>query len=141
LRGQALELERLGALVYAVSFESRGRVTEFQAGEPLPFPLLRDPSRSTYRAFGLGRRPATTIWGPRTLWYYVWQVLRGRLPSSSAGRDPYQLGGDVILKADQSGGWIYGSRHPADRPEPAAILAVIRRARDDVEPHASGVES
>jgi hypothetical protein len=129
LRGQAADLERSGVAIYAVTFESRAYVERFQADNPLPFPVLRDPARSTYRAFGLNRRPATTVWGPRTLWYYARKLLHGELPASSAHTDPYQTGGDVILRADQSGGWIYRSRHPADRPSVQSIAEMLDRAR------------
>jgi hypothetical protein len=128
LRERAAELERLGVTIYAVTFESQARIAAFRAATPLPFPLLRDPEREVYRAFGLGRRPLTTIWGPATAWYYARNLLQGRLPARSSGSDRYQLGGDVILKADRSGGWVYRSRHPADRPAFENILAIAGRA-------------
>jgi hypothetical protein len=135
LREQQDELDRLGARVVAVSFESRARMRDFQRREPLPFPLLRDPRRAAYRAFGFERRSLATVWGPRTLWYYVRRLLQGqRLPLTRG--DPYQLGGDVVVRAGHRAGWRYPSAHPADRPRVASIMALLERTRHG-EPAAS----
>lgn len=130
MREQADALDLLDVRVFAVTFESRARIAEYQREDPLPFPLLRDPRRNGYRLFGLERRPATTIWGPAALWYYGRRLLQGQLPKRASGSDQYQLGGDVILRFDRSGGWIYRSKNPADRPSVASITSLIRHSRN-----------
>lgn len=134
MRERAGELERLNVRVLAVTFESRQRIAEFEQREPLPFPVLRDPGRVAYKAFGFERRSSATIWGPPTLMYYVRRMLAGRLPEVTRG-DPYQLGGDVIVGPDRRGGWVYRSEHPADRPSVASILSVIHRDTGTLERH------
>ncbi|CAN5585617.1 hypothetical protein BH23CHL2_BH23CHL2_11060 [soil metagenome] len=128
MREQTSELDRLGVAVFAVTFESQSRIEAYQRDDPLPFPVLRDPGRRGYRLFGLGRRPATTIWGPATLWYYGRRLLQGELPGQAGESDQYQLGGDVVLRGDRAGGWVYRSSNPADRPSVGSILSLVERA-------------
>lgn len=129
MREREADLNALDVRVLAVTFESRRRITEFQQEDPLPYPLLRDPRREGYRRFGLGRKGISRIWGPETLTYYGRRLLQGQLPERVQG-DAYQLGGDVILRPDLSGGWVYRSRHPADRPEVDEVLRMLDRARE-----------
>ena len=69
----------------------------------------------------------TTIWGPSTLWYYLKRLAQGEAPKRSGGADRNQLGGDVILRRDGSGGWIYRSRNPSDRPSVDEVLRALER--------------
>lgn len=135
MREQSAALDELGARVFAVTFESRQRVEDFLDAEPLPYPVLRDPQRRAYAMFGLERRPATTIWGPSTLLYYGRSLLKGRLPVSSRDSDQYQLGGDVIVRADGRAGWIYQSSNPADRPTISSLLQILRFAVESQQRH------
>jgi len=127
LRERQPELDALGVRVFAVTFESEARVREFQARAPLPFPVLRDPCRVAYRAFGLERRGPTTVWNIPTLWFYLRRLLRGQ-PPPRIRADPFQLGGDVILSADGRRGWAYASRDPVDRPSADGVVALASRA-------------
>ncbi len=120
-------LDELDVRVIAVTFESARAIERYQEKERLLVPLLRDPGRKAYRRFGLGRGDPASIWGRETLFYYGREFLRGRMPAQRRA-DAYQLGGDVILNADLSGGWIYRSRHPADRPSLDSVIEHLRRA-------------
>lgn len=126
MRERADELEALGVRVYAVTFESASRSSEFQREDPLSFPLLLDSGRTAYRRFGLGRKPVSTVWGLKTLWYYGVRLLQGELPASSRGADTYQLGGDVLLRPGMTGGWIFRSESPVDRPSVESVVDVLR---------------
>lgn len=122
MRERETELAARGLRVVAVTFESATRVREYREREPIPYPILRDPERAAYRAFGLQRRErAASIWRPRTFRYYVKNVVRGRLPHV-ARADYNQLGGDVLLSPSGEVGWVYRSEEPADRPSVEMIL-------------------
>jgi hypothetical protein len=112
--------------VYAVTFEPATRSAGYRAREQPGFPLLRDPRRAGYAAFGLGRGGTGHNWRPATAWYYVLHALRGRLPRL-ARTDYGQLGGDVLLARDGSVAWVYRSREPADRPSIDTILRAARQ--------------
>ncbi|MFW6074898.1 MAG: AhpC/TSA family protein [Chloroflexota bacterium] len=128
LRERRSELEDFEARLVAVAFESPSAIRQYQDEERLQVPLFRDPGRKAYRRFGLGRGEPSTIWGPQTLAYYGRELLRGRLPAKH-GADAYQLGGDVILRPDLSGGWVYRSQHPADRPSVDSVICRLRSTR------------
>ncbi len=90
----------------------------------VPFPLLLDPDRALYRAYGLERSVART-WTPRTIGYYMRQVLTGRRLHGVQG-DPYQLGGDFIVDSAGRLRFAYRSRDPVDRPAPETLLDTLR---------------
>lgn len=93
-------------------------------------PVVCDPDRVAYRAFGLERTSWLTFFRPRVLWGYFRGMLRGygvRMPY--AGEDVMQLGGDFLL--DKLGRVVlaHPSADPADRPSVGALLGAIRSAR------------
>ncbi|MBX9581836.1 MAG: AhpC/TSA family protein [Gemmataceae bacterium] len=80
-------------------------------------PVVSDPDRTAYRAFGLERTGRLTFFRPKVLAGYLRGLLRGYgLKKPVAGEDVRQLGGDFIL--DRAGGVVYEYRSadPADRP-------------------------
>ena len=121
MREREADLAARDLRVFAVTFEPAKTVRAYRTRESIAYPILRDPQRAAYRAFGIERRGFGSVWRPRTIWYYVKSILRGRLPSSS-GADIYQLGGDVLLSPDGAVCWVYRSREPADRPSIDTIL-------------------
>ena len=131
MREQEADLAAHGLRVFAVTFEPARRVREYREREPVPYPILRDPGRVAYRAFGLQRREhAASIWRPKTTWYYLKSLLRGRLPHV-ARADYYQLGGDVLLSPSGAVCWVYRSEEPADRPNIDLILKEVHDCRGD----------
>ena len=95
------------------------------------WPILADPARATYRAYGLGSASAWRIWlSPKTVRFYLLGLLRGRVPRRPVA-DTHQLGGDFIV--DQLGAirFAHRSAEPADRPAVEAMLAVVRAIRNE----------
>ncbi|MDP9382174.1 MAG: redoxin domain-containing protein, partial [Chloroflexota bacterium] len=80
LREHQEELEQLGAVVLGVSFEEPSIIARFAARESLPYPILSDPGRRAYQAFGLERGETAQVWSPNALRTYTRGLLRGRLP-------------------------------------------------------------
>ena len=63
-------------------------------------PVVSDPDRAAYRAFGLERIGWLTFFRPKVLWGYFRGMLRGYgLKAPYAGEDVLQLGGDFVLDA------------------------------------------
>lgn len=129
MRQREDEIEALGLRVVVLSFEAR-EVAAAYAGEiGLRWPLLLDPSRALYAAYGMGRGSAWRIWGPATWWAYARLLARGQRPRPATG-DVEQLGGDVLI---DPGGRV--TRHhvgdgPADRPTVESLLAPVRNSMD-----------
>ena len=108
-----------------ISFEELPRIAQYTADAPFAWPILSDPSRETYQAYGLGSASFARTWlSPRTGAFYLRALVRGqRLRWPRA--DPSQLGGDFVI--DPQGFVIFAHRsaEPADRPTVAKLLAVI----------------
>lgn len=127
LRQHASDFRRLGAEVVVVSFEPLEQLQRYALDERLPFPVLTDPERTAYRAFGLAEAPLRRLFDPATVWTYVLELLRGRWPRVRRAEFK-QLGGDVVIAADGKVALLHASAHPADRPAVARLLDVVRRA-------------
>lgn len=125
LRSHRDEFESLRTRVLLISFSrSEGYGRKWLQETGAPFPLLLDPERRTYRAYGL-RHSVARSWSPRTLWYYVRAAFAGRKLHGIRG-DPNQLGGDFIVDSDGIVRLAYRSRESVDRPPVADLLGLLR---------------
>lgn len=97
--------------------------------EALPFPVLVDRERTTYRDWGLVRARWWGIWLDPNVYKVYWRLLRSGERLNVAGVDVLQLGGDFVVGSD---GRVRYARpqHRDDRP---AVGALLRTARED--PH------
>ena len=95
----------------------------------LAFPILVDPDRATYRAYGLGRGSVARVWGWRALLRYG-QIVRaeglGRLRRPT--EDTLQLGGDFVIAPDGTLTWGFWGAGPDDRPPVADLIAAVGSA-------------
>ena len=129
LREHQDELDQLGAVVVGVSFEEPSVIARFAERESLPYPILSDPERKAYRAFGLTRGGTTQVWSPNALRTYVRGLLRGRLPRLPRA-DVAQLGGDFVLDRQGRVVYEYRSKESADRPAIDVLLNAVRAAAE-----------
>lgn len=92
-------------------------------------PIVSDPDRIAYRAFGLKRTGWLTFFKPGVLWKYFRGMIRGhRVRKPYAGEDVLQLGGDFILDKRGRVVFAYPSANPTDRPTLAAIRQALPRS-------------
>ena len=102
-------------------------------------PVVSDPDRTAYRAFGLDRAGWLTFFRPKVLWGYLREMLRGYgLKTPYAGEDVLQLGGDFVLDRTGKVVFAYPSADPTDRPTVAQLLDALRTARPQPESPAGG---
>lgn len=124
----AAQRASLAGKVIGVAFAAPASVAIFERGLHPEVPVLCDPDRVAYTAFGFGRRSGwSALIRPTYWWRLVKAVARGRrfgLPREDAG----QLGGDVVLDAELRLRWIFRSRFAADRPRVETVRAELRRA-------------
>jgi hypothetical protein len=116
--------EELDLRVVAVVFAPVATLAGFQQRLGLEdIPVLSDPERRAYDAFGFGRGSIARVWlDPRVWWRYLSLIGHGRRPER-VSEDTLQLGGDVLVDAAGRVQWVYASRGPDDRPSVAAIRA------------------
>jgi hypothetical protein len=120
--------EQLRARIVVVSFEPAAELAAFARQEGLPFPVLSDPDRRAYSAFGLaGRASLRRLYTPGTLLAYLQGFFRGKLPRLPGRRDDtHQLGGDVIMSREGQVIFKHPSHDPADRPSIEDIKRALK---------------
>jgi hypothetical protein len=93
---------------------------------PKPYPVVCDPDRAGYRAFGLDRTTWPTIFRPDVTLKYLWRIVTGtRVRVPYRGENVLQLGGDFILDRCRHLVFAHPSRNPTDRPTVAQLLAAL----------------
>ncbi len=136
MRRREEEIEALGLAVLVVTFEDPEVARDYVGETGLPWPLLMDPSRRLYEAYGMGRGGAWAIWGPATWWAYARLLARGLRPQPGSG-DVRQLGGDVLIDPSRTVVVHHAGDGPADRPAIALLLDPLRRTAAPPVPPAS----
>ncbi len=124
MRDHHEELEAHGVRALLVSFGQEWLARRWMQETNAPFPLLMDPERSVYRAYGLERSFAKS-WHPRMLLHYLGLLLKGRKLRPIQG-DPIQLGGDFIVDSQGIVRYAHPSEDPADRPSFQQILEALK---------------
>jgi peroxiredoxin len=116
-------LDALGAEVVFLAFDTpeaiRGNMV---AGVELAYPVIADPERVAYRAWGLERAPWWKIWLDPKVWVQYARLLLGGERIGEPGQDLLQLGGDFIVDA---AGTIAYSR-PQERDDRPPVGELIR---------------
>jgi len=87
------------------------------------FPILLDPERESYAAYGF-HRSYLRSWGPKTFFTYAKLLISGRKWRGIQG-DSAQLGGDVIIDGDSIIRFIHRSVDPSDRPSAETLLRAL----------------
>ncbi|MGI9597470.1 MAG: AhpC/TSA family protein [Acidimicrobiales bacterium] len=130
-------LEELGdnTDVVLITFTKPENLSGYQRANDLPFPILVDPDRSAYRAFGLGRGSAARVYGLRAARRY-WDILRSGDPTGPdrftglrdlvrPAEDPLQLGGDFLVGPDGRLAYGFWGQGPDDRPSVEELIAAV----------------
>lgn len=124
MRQRYEEIAGAGGEAIAIGFGPTELLRGLASELDLPFPLLVDPDRSAYGAFGLTRGSFRSVYGPRTLLRYLRLMLRGRRLRRTEA-DPYQLGGDFVLDREGVIRLAHRSRDPADRPTVDELIEAL----------------
>jgi alkyl hydroperoxide reductase subunit AhpC len=127
LRHFETELRRMDVQVLVISFGAEFWASAWLQETQLPFPLLLDPERAAYRAYGL-ERSFVRVWSPKVMWHYMRRVLAGQKLQSIQG-DPHQLGGDFVVDAAGVIRLAHRSRDPVDRPAVETLVAAFKETR------------
>ncbi len=96
LRDRHQEFVDLGASVATVGMGTKEMAADFRDRYEMPFPLLVDRTKETYRILELKRGNILEIAGPQVWWRGVKGFARGH-PSALPKQDPYQMGGAVVV--------------------------------------------
>lgn len=125
LRQYQDELKQLKTRVYLVSYESNELAMRYIDQLNLDWPLLMDPDRDLYRAYGMSSIKLWEILKPASMWRY-WKLIQRGEPIQKPGSDWRQAGGNVVVDPQQIVRLHHVSQSPHDRPTAIQMLDVIR---------------
>lgn len=114
------------AEVALVTFTRPRNLRGYRARLGLPYPVLADESRATYRAYGLGRGRWWRVWGPATVRAYA-RLMRTEARVERPQEDTGQLGGDFVVDRQGRLAYAYRSTGPSDRPPVDDLVAAVAR--------------
>jgi len=126
LRDREEEFLRRKVRIVVVTFENDFLARAYVEDTLLTWPLLVDDTRETYRAYGMLAASFWDIWGPKTWWAYLKEILKGERLRQSEG-DLSQRGGDVLIDPDGIVTLHHVGVGPADRPPVERLLGRIDR--------------
>ncbi len=113
-------IDAAGTAVF-VAFDDAGRLREsLLHGLDVPYPLLVDPERLAYRAWGLERGSLLRIWGDPLVWLRYARELAHGVHLRRPGWDTLQLGGDFVV--DRAGTVVYSRPQRGDDRPPVGEL-------------------
>ena len=143
LRDEHAAYVEAGANVVIVGQGEPERANAYAIRQTLPCPVLCDPRREVYAAYGLLQGTEAQIL------FDAPDELLQRDPASSdafiAGRrgterelvdDPWQLPGEFVVGTDGRIELAYRYQYCEDYPDPRVLVVAIRRARGELEPAA-----
>jgi len=77
LRDREEEFRKRKVRIVVVTFGSDFLARSYGEDTSLSWPLLVDDSRETYRAYGMLSASFWDIWGPKTWWAYLKEIMKG----------------------------------------------------------------
>lgn len=116
--------------VALITFSDPDHLEPYLQRQGLAFPVLSDPDRTTYQAFGIGRGTVLRVWGWRMARRYV-EIYRehGFQRPERATEDTLQLGGNFIINPEGTLIYGYWGEGPDDRPAIESLIAAIETDR------------
>lgn len=118
-------LQHAGLAVVAIGQGTPAEAAWFRQQFKLPFPVLADPERQAYRAFGLGLARSSDLVKPDLLIAAARTVASGIAPGRTMG-DRRQLPGTFIIDREGIIRWAKPATHAADLATTDEILAAAR---------------
>ena len=122
------EFDRRNVKIVVVSFAEPAMLARYQEHHHWRFPILADPERAAYRAFGLERLAWHRVFSLATLKLYLKLIRKGLVRDDYGDSDVYQAGGDFLLDRCGTIYFAHRSQDPADRPSVSMLLKAIDKS-------------
>lgn len=121
-------VDAAGGQAVFVLHDEAGRIRESMLdGLEVPFPVLVDLERRTYREWGLKRVTFWRIYLDPRVWLKYAKLLLSGERLRKGGRDTRQLGGDFVV--DPAGTIVYSRpQHADDRPPVGVLIEALEDA-------------
>lgn len=122
MRGHHDEIRSKGADVVAIGMGIPEQAADFRESQQIPFRLVVDRQKETYRALEITRGGVWQVMGPKQIARGVKNVLTGHR-QATVKQDPYQLGGTAIVEPSGDIRYLHRSRDSTDNYPVREILA------------------
>ncbi len=129
VRARQQELDAANAVLVVISAEPVEEIAPVAREEGWTGPVVADPERVVYHAFGLGRLPWHRVFTLKTLAMYIGFMLRGRFPQPP-GQDAMQQGGDFIVDGNGIVRLAYAGQSSDDRPPVDDVVRCLHLLAD-----------
>lgn len=127
LRAHASDIERAGLRLVVVTPDRPGVVREFNEGFDAPFPILSDPRRDAYQAYGLTEGTIGQLLNPHIIGRGALTILRGTMQGRPTGGPQRQLPGAAIVLPDGRLAFHHAARDSADHLSAADLIREANR--------------
>lgn len=126
LRTHAQDIELAGLSLVVIVPDRPDVVTTFAAGFRPPFPILSDPRREAYQAYGLTEGTGAQLLNPHVIARSFGAMARGNFQGRSSGASKRQLPGTAIV--DRNGQMLHHhvAADAADHLSAAALIDIAR---------------
>lgn len=124
MRDRYEEVKSKGAGLVAIGMGWPAAAADFRDRESIPFPLIVDHTKQTYRTLEMKRGRWVDIAGPRLLWRSTTSILGGN-KQSRAKQDPLQLGGAAVVDARGELLYVHRSKDSSDNVPAEKLIAAL----------------
>jgi peroxiredoxin len=131
------EFDRRHVKIVVVSFSEPAMLALYQKHHQWRFPVLADPERAAYHAFGLEQLSWHRVFSPATLKLYLKLFRKGLVRQDYGNNDVYQAGGDFVIDGSGAVYYAHRSEDPADRPTMSTLLKAIDKSLGTAAPAVS----
>ena len=121
MRGSYDEITRAGAELYAIGMGIPEMAADFKEKQDVPFPLLVDRTKETYRALDLAKASWWDVTGPPVWLRFAKGLVTGHL-SAWPKQDPKQLAGVAIVDPGGDIRYLHRAKNASDNPPVERLL-------------------
>ncbi|MEA2435328.1 MAG: hypothetical protein QOG54_2785 [Actinomycetota bacterium] len=118
------EFEAKGAGIVAIGMGRPEMAAHFRDERNVPFPLIVDHDKTTYKALELKRGNLWDMAGPQNWLRYTKGLLAGH-GVAAPKQDPAQMGGVVVVEAGGKIVYVHRGEIPADNPMVDDVLEAV----------------
>ena len=124
MRDRYKEVTDRGADVVAIGMGRPEMAADFRAKQKMPFRLLVDHTKETYRTLELGRASLMQILGPSVWWRFAKGMVTGH-GVTAPKQDPYQLSGAAVVDAGGRVKLVHRATSSADNLPVDKLLSAL----------------
>lgn len=124
MRDRHDDFEKAGAGVAAIGMGTSEMAASFAASRDIPFPLLVDKTRVTYRALDIKKGSWSEVIGPK-VWTRYLRALREGHSAAVPRQDPKQLGGALVIAPGGEVKYVHKATNSSDIAPVEELLAAL----------------